>query len=250
MLYKVLIVEDEVFMREGLKNLIDWKEFGFEIVGEVEDGVIVFEFLKKMQVDVFISDIKILFLSGFDFIEKVKKELKNLFEVIIISGYVDFEYVKKVIQYGVVNYILKFIEEDEFVDMFFKIKLKFKKRELIKEGESLFVFERNFKEKIESSNIKIENGVYVGIVYFKEMLSWLSFFFDERIENILLRIKGCFEQLKKEGFMYEFLEIEGKYYVVVIFEEDIKKVYQSIKKMVDFVIEIVFVFLRKILKWI
>lgn len=59
MLYKVLIVEDEVFMREGLKNIIDWRSLGFEIVGEAEDGVTAFEFLKKMQVDVLISDIKI-----------------------------------------------------------------------------------------------------------------------------------------------------------------------------------------------
>ena len=249
MLYKVLIVEDEVFMREGLKNLIDWRSLGFEIVGEAEDGVTAFEFLKKMRVDVLISDIKIPLLSGLDLIEKVKKELKNPPEVIIISGYADFEYAKKAIQHGVVNYILKPIEEEELVDTLLKIKSKLKKRELIKEGESLLALERSFKETIESSNIKIENGVYVGIVYFKEMSSWLSLFLDERIENILSRINGCFEQLKKEGLMYEFSEIEGKYYVVATSEEDIKKAYQSIRKMVDFATEIVFAFSRKISKW-
>ncbi len=81
------------------------------------------------------------------------------------------------------------------------------------------------------------------------MSSWLSLYFDERIENILSRIKECFEQLKKEGLMYEFSEVEGKYYVVATSEEDIKKAYQSIKKMVDFATEIVFAFSRKISKW-
>ncbi|WP_271629190.1 response regulator, partial [Caldicellulosiruptor sp. DIB 104C] len=249
MLYKVLIVEDEVFMREGLKNLIDWKELGFEIVGEAEDGPSAFEFMKKMQVDVLISDIKIPLLSGLDLIEKVKREIKNPPEVIIISGYADFEYAKKAIQHGVVNYILKPVEEEELVDTLLKVKSNLKKNELIKEDRSLLALERSFKETIESSNIKIENGVYVGIVYFKEMSSWLSLYFDERIENILSRIKECFEQLKKEGLMYEFSEVEGKYYVVATSEEDIKKAYQSIKKMVDFATEIVFAFSRKISKW-
>lgn len=204
MLYKVLIVEDEVFMREGLKNLIDWKELGFEIVGEAEDGISAFEFLKKMQVDVLISDIKVPLLSGLDLIERVKREIKNLPEVIIISGYADFEYAKKAIQHGVVNYILKPIEEEELVDTLIKVKSKLKKRELIKKGESLLALERSFKETIESNNIKIENGVYVGIVYFIEMSSWLSLYFDEGIENILSRINGCFEQLKKKDLCMNF----------------------------------------------
>ncbi|WP_039766043.1 response regulator transcription factor [Caldicellulosiruptor sp. F32] len=249
MLYKVLIVEDEVFMREGLKNLIDWKELGFEIVGEAEDGPSAFEFMKKMQVDVLISDIKIPLLSGLDLIEKVKREIKNPPEVIIISGYADFEYAKKAIQHGVVNYILKPIEEEELVETLQKVKSKLKKRELIKEGRSLFALERSFKESIENSNIKIENGIFVGIVYFKEMSNWLNFYLDERIENMLLRIKGGFEQLKKEGLMYEFSEIGDKYYVVAASEENIQEAYQKLKKMIDFATEIVFAFSRKITKW-
>lgn len=208
MLYKVLIVEDEVFMREGLKNLIDWKELGFEIVGEAEDGISAFEFMKKMQVDVLISDIKIPLLSGLDLIERVKKEIKNPPEVIIISGYADFEYAKKAIQHGVVNYILKPIEEEELVDTLLKVKSKLKKRELIKEGENLLALERSFKESIENSNIKIENGIFVGIVYFKEMSNWLNFYLDERIENMLLTIKGALNSLKKKDLCTSFRRLE------------------------------------------
>ncbi|MGQ8872330.1 response regulator transcription factor [Paenibacillus sp. TSA_86.1] len=110
---KVLLVDDEMYIRKGMHELIDWHSLGMEIAGEAENGL---EALKKaecLQPDVIITDIRMPILDGLELIRAVEKSptLEPVF--IIISGYHDFKYAQQAIRYGVQDYILKPIDDEE-----------------------------------------------------------------------------------------------------------------------------------------
>jgi len=103
---KVLIVDDEYIMRQGLKYMISWEEEGYEILGEATNGEEALRSLKEEQPDIIISDIVMPVLDGADFTEVVHRLYPQI-RIIILSGYDKFEYVKSTFQNGVTDYILK-----------------------------------------------------------------------------------------------------------------------------------------------
>ena len=71
-LYKVLIVDDEPFVREGLKLIINWEQYGFIICGEASDGDEALKLMKELSPDLVITDIKMPEMDGLEFIEMAK----------------------------------------------------------------------------------------------------------------------------------------------------------------------------------
>lgn len=103
---KVFLAEDEIVMREGIKNTIEWEKEGFEFVGEASDGELALPLIQKTKPDILITDIKMPFMDGLELSRYVKKELPDI-KIIILSGYNDFEYAKAAIQIGVAEYLIK-----------------------------------------------------------------------------------------------------------------------------------------------
>lgn len=113
-MYKVLIVDDEPLILEGLKHIIDWEGHGLEIVGEACYGTEAIEILNKTKVHILITDIKMPFMNGLELIRHIREKELNI-KCIILSGYDDFEYVKEAAKLGIENYILKPVSEDELL---------------------------------------------------------------------------------------------------------------------------------------
>ncbi len=111
---KLLIADDEIDVREGIRYLLDWQSLGFVICGEGKNGQDTLEQILKLQPDVVLMDIRMPKLSG---LEVVKSSIEQGFsgKFIIISGYSDFAYAKEAIHYGVTNYLTKPIDEDELL---------------------------------------------------------------------------------------------------------------------------------------
>lgn len=105
-MYKVFLVEDEIVIREGIKNNIHWEEEGFQIVGDESDGELAYPMILKEQPDILITDIKMPFMDGLELSKLLKKDMPQL-KIIIISGYSDFGYAQKAIDIGVTEYLLK-----------------------------------------------------------------------------------------------------------------------------------------------
>lgn len=103
---KVFLAEDEFIIREGIKNNIDWQAHGYEFCGEASDGELAFPLIQKTRPDILITDIKMPFVDGLALSRLVKKELPET-EIIILSGYEEFDYAKEAIQIGVARYLLK-----------------------------------------------------------------------------------------------------------------------------------------------
>lgn len=103
---KIFLVEDEVIIRDGIKNSIDWKKEGYEFVGEAGDGELAYPLILKEKPDILLTDIKMPFMDGLELSAAVKKELPDI-KIIVLSGYNDFEFAKKGIEIGITNYLLK-----------------------------------------------------------------------------------------------------------------------------------------------
>lgn len=103
---KVFLCEDEFVVREGIKNLIDWKGNGFEFVGEASDGELALPMLRELRPDILITDIKMPFMDGLALSRIVREEMPEV-EIVILSGYEEFEYAKAGIRLGVAQYLTK-----------------------------------------------------------------------------------------------------------------------------------------------
>lgn len=143
---KVFLVEDEFVVREGIKNNIDWKSHGYEFCGEASDGELAFPMIQKLKPDIVITDIRMPFMDGLVLSKLIKKELPWV-EIIILSGYEEFEYAKEGIKIGIAEYLLKPISGEDLlkeVDVLaLKIVEKRKEREIrekyMKEMEENFL---------------------------------------------------------------------------------------------------------------
>jgi len=105
-MYKVFLVEDEIVIREGIKNNVHWEEEGFKIVGDASDGELAYPMIIREQPDILITDIKMPFMDGLELSKLLKKDMPQL-KIIIISGYSDFGYAQQAIDIGVSEYLLK-----------------------------------------------------------------------------------------------------------------------------------------------
>lgn len=126
---KLLIVDDEPFIRQGLKILINWEEYGYEIVGEACNGLEAIKELEKKDVDIIITDLKMPEMNGIELIEYVRKNILDEIKFIVLSGYYEFEYAKKAIKYNVTDYILKPIQKDELIKVLVALKEEYLKQE-------------------------------------------------------------------------------------------------------------------------
>lgn len=103
---KVFLVEDETIIREGLRDIIPWQQYGYILVGDAGDGEQALPMIRETKPDVLITDIKMPFMDGLALSSLVNKELPGT-KIIIISGYDDFEYARQAIRIGVEQYLLK-----------------------------------------------------------------------------------------------------------------------------------------------
>ncbi len=109
-MYKVLIVEDEDLIRKGLVYIFDWIKHDCVVIGEASNGKEALDFIAKNKPDIIITDIKMPIMDGIALLESLQADP---IETIIISGYAEFDYAKKAIQYGVAEYLLKPIDHEQ-----------------------------------------------------------------------------------------------------------------------------------------
>ena len=103
---KVFITEDESIVREGLRDMIPWEQYGFTFVGDASDGEMALPMVRRLKPDILITDIRMPFMDGLEFSRLVSRELPKT-KIIILSGYDDFEYARQAIELHVDQYLLK-----------------------------------------------------------------------------------------------------------------------------------------------
>lgn len=120
-MYRVMFVDDEYMILEGLKWIIPWQELGFEIVKTARSAQEALAFLETESIDVLLTDITMPEMSGIELIEQAKKK-GHQFISLILSGYQEFDYVKKGMALQVQDYLLKPVNKQELLANIQRIK--------------------------------------------------------------------------------------------------------------------------------
>lgn len=111
-MYKVILVDDDKIIRQGLKMMVDWKGHGFEVIGEAKNGREALLLHAELQPDLMIVDIKMPIMCGLQVIEEIRKNDSDC-HFIILSGHADFSFAKIAISWGVTAYLVKPVEVNE-----------------------------------------------------------------------------------------------------------------------------------------
>ncbi len=137
-MYRILFVDDEPLIREGVCENVKWGELGYELAGVCENGREACEFLRAHPVDVVMTDICMPFMDGMELSALIQKEYPQI-KVLILSGYDDFDYAKKAIKYGVEEYLLKPITSYEMGEVLTELKGKMdKERQQMARQEEIY----------------------------------------------------------------------------------------------------------------
>ncbi|PWV88443.1 two-component system response regulator YesN [Paenibacillus cellulosilyticus] len=120
-MYKVLIVDDEPSIREGMTTLIEWESFGFEVCGTAANGREALAKADELQPDLMLVDIRMPGINGLELIERIREKGSDC-HFLILSGYSDFDYAKKAIGFRVDGYLLKPVDEKELCESLARIR--------------------------------------------------------------------------------------------------------------------------------
>ncbi len=119
-MYKVLIVDDESWVVESLKDLIEWDRFGFEVAGQAYNGSDALEAIRELRPEVVFTDIRMPGMNGLELIQRGKL-LPFPVQFVVVSGYAEFAYAQKALAHGAVAYCLKPFDEVEISGVLKKI---------------------------------------------------------------------------------------------------------------------------------
>ena len=145
-LRKILIVDDEVIPRQDLMCIIDWGAYGYEIVGEATNGEQALKMIPILTPDVLITDIKMPVMSGLELI-KTLRERGDRIEVVILSCYEEFNYVREALKMGVVDYLVKHtFEEEDIIRVIRKLDASFANKSII--AESIPLIKRDILKRL------------------------------------------------------------------------------------------------------
>lgn len=267
-MYKVLIVDDEVLVRVGLKTTIDWEANGFTVVAEASNGEQGYEQYKKLSPHVIITDIKMPKKDGLWLVEKVKKENVHI-KILVLTCYDDFAYARKALKFGVDDYILKSeVEDEELIAVMKSVKKKldadsgakqikdkdFTNRNDIKRSifndavKSNFVLDDKLLERFKTIEFPIENTkfAFAGISINDEKKSHLDQSSLKQINQAVLNI--IFDMLAKKSidYIYTFQSKKNIFCLSSqqLSENELKRMFtyagDSVKQYFDMSLSVVF----------
>jgi len=219
---KFFLVEDEIVIRESIRQMVPWNDYGFELTGEASDGEMALPLIRKLKPDVLITDIRMPFMDGLVLSRIVRRELPET-KIIIVSGYEEFFYAKQAIELGVEQYLLKPIDRNGMIEVLKELRGKFDRENEQRAYYNQFMREvqeyekhsrrdffelliyRNFDleeiyEKAEQLHINIEAQCY-NIVLFsmegKHTPHGQTDSYSEELAQIQSGIDECFQDQKQ-----------------------------------------------------
>lgn len=215
---KMLIVEDEEILLERLVKTIEWKEIGIKTVYAAQNGDDAKRILDSDDIDIVLTDIKMPLMDGLTLTEYVCKTQKNT-QVVIMSGYKEFEFAQRALRLGVKDYILKPFTKEEILDVIKKLIVeiqnnKWKIEDRYEEGYSdgtlkavIDYINAHFSEQITLCHVA--NYVHLNPVYLGRLIKKR---FGKSFKELLteIRLKKAADMLKNSELKnYEIAEAVG-----------------------------------------
>lgn len=216
-MYTLFLVDDEIELVEGLKELIDWNSYDIQICGDADNGVSALEQILKIKPDIIIMDIKMPKMNGIELLENIFSKGLNS-KCIILSGYDDFAYAKKAISLSACNYLLKPCRPSEILDSVLDAKNKLieerLKDELLKKyegnlNEYLPIIKKNILQELilkpyartkgSEENIALYNLKYENLLIFIISIDHSTLIYDLFSDSDMEFIKSSIKAIASEA---------------------------------------------------
>lgn len=236
---KVLIVDDEIQIRKGLRMKINWEEEGFMIIEEASNGKEAIEKLKQMEIEVIITDVKMPIMDGIEFVNICHRNYSKV-KLIVLSGYSDFYYAKSALQAGVKDYLLKPVAPNELVESLRKIRIELE-NEKRKQLEDEQITSTQLEEKREQYLLYLVKEEFSDIKVVLDRLKQLQLVeflsLDVQVQFITVEMRGLEESTETiEDYWIPFKivckEIAENFNATLCFHD------ASYGKMIHFIVKI------------
>ena len=198
--YSVLVVEDEILQRESFKKKIELYSNRFKVVYEAGNGSEALDYIKNHKVDVAFIDIVMPIMDGISFLQEASKVQENCYYV-ILSGYSEFEYAQKAMQFGAKDYLLKPVQSSDLSSILNKVLcLKTKNMETEIEGEIKALLSSKMSKGFADKYSK--NHYRLALVHLGNMTMNYSYIqeLDDTFDCLWndINLKGCADRIAAE----------------------------------------------------
>ena len=130
---KVMLVDDEIAIREGIRNSFPWEGSGYTLVGEAPDGELALHMIRDVNPDILLTDIRTPFMDGMQLCREVRRMMPRM-GIIILSGYDDFNYAQQAISLGVQEYLLKPVSSQDLRSALDRVSLRLQEERRAREN--------------------------------------------------------------------------------------------------------------------
>ena len=159
-MYRILLVDDEILVRDAIRENIDWGAMNCQLVGDCENGRQAMEFVTEHPVDIVLTDICMPYMDGMELSKFLHEKYPDIF-IVIFSGFGEFEYAQKAIRYGVSEYLLKPVTAMELREVIGRVKEKVdEKRGVREQMDSLLRTSEDYRDNA----LMIRSGAIEGLV--------------------------------------------------------------------------------------
>ena len=201
---EVFLVDDEISVVEWLAHAVEWENYGYQVAGYAANPQEALDFMEHHPIDLLITDISMPEMSGLDLIKAVRKRHSETY-LIAISAFDQFSYVKEAFRYGIVDYCLKPIDEEELYDSLKTVRILYEKSREIYNNQNTMLLRSSILQRL------ISSGNNSG--HLEEQCRLLGFPLTASVYQILL---VEIEDLKKENYLdvirhFEKMEDYGIY---------------------------------------
>ena len=224
-MFKVVFVDDEFLIVEGLKSIIDWESYNICVAGTALNACDGITLVKETKPDILITDIRMKGMDGLEMLKHIKETGYNGY-IIILSGYQEFEYAQKAIENGVYRYLLKPVDIPVLTNIISDISNKLSEErtelEMFESGidKAVAYIESHFKEDISLN--KIAEMFHFEASYFSKLLKKrFGMTYTEYV--MTLRINMAKDYIKKTDYSIEKIAFIVGYKDDKYFREIFKK---------------------------
>lgn len=137
-MYQVMLVDDEILVRERISKRIPWESLGYRLAAVCENGKEAMEVLKEREIDLVLTDICMPYIDGLELAKFIYNEKKST-KVVILSGYDEFSYAKEALKYQALSYVLKPVTADELMRTLSEAKERLDERKVQEQAASAYL---------------------------------------------------------------------------------------------------------------
>lgn len=199
-MYSIMIVEDEYLVRQGIASLVDYEQFGMQVIAQAENGIEAWQKFQKNPADILLTDINMPQMNGLELAKLVREQAPTC-HIVFLTGYDDFDYARSAIKLGADDYLLKPFSKDDVEEMLAKVRTKLDKerkkvqiQNLVDQGQRSEL-EEAIHERLADSELSLKSLAsqlgfspsYLSVLIKKELgLPFQDYLIQERMKKAKL----------------------------------------------------------------